>query len=490
MSTPKGQNAINSIDASYQAVPQQNYGAFSSAWRFLNEDETLQEQQYGQLVQLYGQGLRIFDAWMWANRYISIGGRSVQVIEEGAFLDTLNLTAAIATNSAGANISIETTKGYGRVGFIVHIPAQYTGAEVAVSYRISAKSYAGGTYTYTAQAVVGTEQITTEIPIGQKLMVGGSMFAPGTQQPAGLVEDYFDHWHYTRIMKETINEEGGQQALTERPEMGQSQFGSNMHARNLVKAQLRLRHQINDFVLMGYPNQRVANSLADITQANRWGEANSVSGDFGLIPSMATNAMKQYYTGTYTEDNFDTIKFLLASQGVTGSQGLYMHGQELGLSIENSGLRFIREYSGGSDMYDKLKGVGFNIKEVLKNNFKTYLMEVPEFSNPLTYAANGYNFETLGMIFPESKVTTTLNTFMPSGQASEGKKVSLNHLAIGYLSGNGEDRKLVVGNKAGVNGRGIPISDDWDDASTYMLTEAMVFLLAMNQTILVLRTDQ
>jgi hypothetical protein len=114
--------------------------------------------------------------------------------------------------------------------------------------------------------------------------------------------------------------------------------------------------------------------------------------------------MKQYYTGTYTEDNFDVLKFLFASQGITGTSALYLLGQELGLSIENSGMKFIKEYSGGSDMYDKLKGIGFGIKEVFKNNFKTYLTEVQEFNNPVTYAANGYNFESMGMIFPDSKL--------------------------------------------------------------------------------------
>jgi len=484
MSTVKG-GAIRSIDTNFQAVPQQNFGAFSTAWRFLNEEETLDEKTYGQLVQLYGEGLRMFDALHWGNRYIDIDAREVLVIEEGAFLDTLDLAVAIATNVAGNNISVVSLKGFGRVGFTVHIPAMYAGTDVATSYRILTKTYnaGNGRYTYTCQALLGTEQITVQVPIGQKLMVGGSMFAPGTQQPAGITEDYFKHSHYTRILKETIHEEGGQQALGERPELAQSQYGNGFHARNLIKAQLRLRQQINDAVLMGYP------ARAAITQANQWGELNAVGGDYGLIPSMNLNAMKQYYTGTYTEDNFDVIKFLLASQGVIGSSGMFLLGQELGLSIENSGLNFIKEYSGGTDLYDKLKGIGFAIKEVFKNNFKTYLVEVPEFSNPLLYAADNYNFETMGMIFPETKVTASMNGIQPSGMANAGRKISLSHMTIGYLNGNGENRKLIIGNKAGVNGRGIPISDDWDDVSTYMLTEMMVFLLALNQTILVLRTD-
>lgn len=477
MSTIKG-SPVNTGDV--------RQGVLSSAWRFLNEEETLKPQTYGQLVQLYGNGLRTFDVWMWAKRYIDISTRNMQVIEEGHFWDTLDLEVAIAAGAANANITIVSEKGIGRIGFVVHVPEKYlAGARIPQSYRILSRTYDAGTelYTYVAQPLITGQQIAVEIPVGQKLIVGGSMFAAGTQQPGGLVNDYFTHNHTTRILKETFNMEGGQNALQEWDDLSQSSYGSNAKARQLIKTQLQLRHQINDFVLMGYPNQR------GITQNNRHGEANAVLGDYGLIPSMNNDAMRQYYTGTYTEDNFDVLKFLFASQGITGTSALYLLGQELGLSIENSGMKFIKEYSGGSDMYDKLKGIGFGIKEVYKNNFKTYLTEVQEFNNPVTYAANGYSFESMGMIFPDSKVTATLNGFEPSGMAVGGKKVALNHMTLGYLNYGGENRKLVVGNKAGVNGMGIPFSDDWDDMSTYMLCEAMVILLALNQTVLVLRAD-
>jgi hypothetical protein len=459
-------------------------GVSSSAWRFINEEETLKPQTYGQLVQLYGNGLRTFDIWMWAKRYIDVSTRKMQVIEEGHFWDTLDLSVAIAPNGAGDAITIVSEKGIGRIGFVVHVPAQYlTDTAIPQSYRIVSKTAGEGAWTYVAEALLGTEQIAVQVPIGQKLIVGGSMFAAGTRQPEGLVNDYYMHDHTTRILKETFHMEGGQNALEEWDDLKQSSYGSGLRARNMIKTQLQLRHQINDAILMGYPN------LDGITQNNRFSEANSVLGDYGLIPSMYADAMKQYYTGSYTEDQFDVLKFLFASQGITGTSGLFLLGQELGLSIENSGMKFIKEYSGGSDMYDKLKGIGFGIKEVLKNNFKTYLTEVQEFNNPVTYAANGYNFESMGMIFPDSKVTATLNGFDPSGMSVGGKKVSLNHMTVGYLNYGGENRKLVVGNKAGVNGMGIPFSDDWDDMSTFMLCEMMTILLALNQTILVLRTD-
>lgn len=475
MSTTKG-TAVKAGDV--------RYGAYTSTWRYINEDETLKPQDYGQLVQLYGEGLRTFDIWMWAKRYIDISTRSMQVIEEGHFWDTITVKTEIAAGAAGEDITIVSEKGIGRVGFVVHIPAKYfTNTYMPRSYRIKSKAYSDPNYTYVAEPLNSAWQITTAIPVNQNLVVGGSQFAAGTQQPAGLVNDYYTHNHTTRIVKETFNMEGGQNALMEWDALKQSAFGSTAYRRAVVKTQLQLRHQINDAVLMGYPNDN------SITQANRFSEDNDVLGDYGLLPKMYTDAMPQYYTGSYTEDHFDQLKFLFASQGITGASALYLLGQELGLSIENSGLKMVKEYSGGTDLYDKLKGIGFGIKEVFKNNFKTYLTEVQEFNNPTTYAANGYNWESMGMIFPDSKVTATLNGFNPSGMSTGGKKVALNHMTMGYLNYGGENRKLIVGNKAGVNGMGIPFSDDWDDFSNYMLAEFMVILLALNQTILVLKTD-
>lgn len=474
MSTQKGDPIVSNA----------RQGAFTSTWRYLMEEETLKPQTYGELVQLYGEGLRMFDAWMWAKRYIDISTRSLQVIEEGHFWDTIDVNEQIETTGAGGDLVVKSLKATGRIGFVLHVPAKYlTGTEIAQSYRIVSKTYGAPNYTYTCEALLGTEQVSVAIPVGQKLILGGSMFAPGSGQPAGSVEDYFDHFHSTRILKETLHEEGGQNALEEWDDLKQSEYGSGLRARNMIKTQLKLRHQINDAVLMGYPN------TVGLTEANRHGENNAILGDYGLIPSMYNDAMKQYWISSYSQDQFDVLPFLFASQGIVGSSAMYMQGQELGLSIENMGLSFIREYSGGTDMYDRLKGIGFSIKEVLKNNFKTYLVKIPEFSNPVTYAANGFNFETMGMIFPDSKVTATLNGFDPSGAATKGAKRALNHMTIGYMNYGRENRKLVVGDKAGVNGMGIPFSDDWDDTSVYMLTEMMTILLALNQTILVLKAS-
>jgi len=284
-------------------------------------------------------------------------------------------------------------------------------------------------------------------------------------------------------MKETLDIEGGQQALQEWAELAQATDGSTLKSRSLNETEFRMRIQQNDYLLMGQANNN------SFTGDNKASETNSVPSDNGLLYGMLADAMRQYYTGAYTKDNFDVIKFLLASQGVGSGRVNFLYGQELGLGIENSGLEFIREFSGGTDL-KTMADVGFIMKSFTKNGITNILTEVPEFSNPTMYGANGYNFETLGMIFPDAKVTAGMNSYDMSGRSMGAyEKKPLNHVTMGYLNNNGENRKMIVGDAAGVNGLGYKFTNEYDASTWYMLSEMMVFLLALNQTILVLKAD-
>jgi hypothetical protein len=133
--------------------------------------------------------------------------------------------------------------------------------------------------------------------------------------------------------------------------------------------------------------------------------------------------------------------------------------------------------------------IGFVMKRFTKNGIISNLIEIPEFSNPLSYGANGYNFETLGMIFPTGKVTTSTNSYNNGMSTGPAQKKALDHVSCGYLNNNGENRRLIVGDAAGVNGLGYKFTNAYDQNQWYMLTETMTFLLALNQGILVLKTD-
>jgi len=470
MSTPKGGAMLSGAAQ----------GGYTTAWRSTVESETLAPQTYGELIQLYGDLPRLWDFMSWAKRTTDVSGREVTVFEEGAITDTLDVGTEVTTGGAGADITIVSAKSVGRVGFDVLIPAQYTNQEIAVPYKITVKT---GTYTYTASPWNSAFQITTAIPVGQKLSVGASSYAPGEAQPASMKRAWYSHTHKSRIMKETLTIEGGQQALQEWAELAQAKDGSTLMNRSLNETEFRLRIQQADYFMNGQPNNNA------FTGDNADSETNTVSSDYGLVPGMYASAMRQYYTGSYGKDNFDIIKFLLASQGVGAGSVDFYYGQELGLGIENSGLEFIREFSGGTDLYSDMAAIGFVMKRFTKNGIVNNLVEIPEFSNPLAYGADGYNFETMGMIFPNAKVTTQINSFNGGMSTGASEKKALEHVALGYLNNNSENRRLIVGDAAGVNGLGYKFTNAYDRSVWYMLTETMTFLLALNQTILVLKTD-
>lgn len=464
-------------------VSKAQQGQYTETWRGAMAVSSLAPAYYGQLTERYG-GLTTWDLLMLAGHDIDISTRSMVVLEKGYFLDTIDVATEIATGSANGDITLSSVKNNLRIGFVVHIPAKYcASAEIATSYRCSAKAWNAGTskWDHTLKAIVTGQQITTAIPVTQALIIGGSMYAAGTQQPAGMIDEFYTQTYNTRILKESVYWEGGQGALKELPELSPQ---GNLKARSILDMQMRFRVQQNDAALMGYENSRA------LTQANESGQTNTILSSKGLLPTMVAESMKLYYTGSFSEDQFDTIPFLMASQGVAGGSGMFLTGMELGLGIEKTMLNFVKEYSGGSDLYDKMGVVGFNVREYKSNGFATRIIRLPELSNPVMYGAAGYNYESLGMIFPDAKVTATLNAMNPNGSAaSAGVTKALNNFTLGYLNYGGENRRLIIGDKAGVNGYGIPFSSDWDNSAQYMLCEMMNIFLSMNQTALVLRTD-
>ena len=475
MSTPKGAAVVSHAEQ----------GQYTEAWRGAMAVSSLAPAYYGQLAERYG-GLTTWDLLMLAGHDIDISTRNMTVLEKGYFLDTIDVATQIETKTANQDITLSSVKNNLRVGFVVHIPSKYTtGAEIARSYRCLSKTWNAGTskWDHVLEPLVSGQTIDAAIPITQALVIGGSMFAAGTQQPAGMVDEFYTQSYTTRILKESVYWEGGQGALKELPELSPQ---GNLKARSILDMQMRFRVQQNDAALMGY----LITQPGGLTQNNESGQANSILASKGLLPTMVDESMKLYYTGSFSEDQFDTIPFLMASQGVAGGSGMFLTGMELGLGIEKTMLNFVKEYSGGSDLYDKMGVVGFNVREYKSNGFATRIIRLPELSNPVMYGAAGYNYESLGMIFPDAKVTGTLNAMLPNGSAAAaGVTKALNNFTLGYLNYGGENRRLIVGDKAGVNGWRIPFSSDWDNSAQYMLCEMMNIFLSMNQTCLVLRTD-
>jgi hypothetical protein len=185
----------------------------------------------------------------------------------------------------------------------------------------------------------------------------------------------------------------------------------------------------------------------------------------------------QQYDGNYAISNFDDVKDMFRSQGVINQAALFAVGSGLHRMVENSGLDFLKEYSGGTDLMRGLDGVGIEFKKILKNSILFSLVELATFDNPQTYGLAAYDWKNSGFIVP--------NEF---GQAKMGdfgsETVTLSNLTLGNKNYNGEDRTRVSGVLAGVNGMGHrSFVDTYDDVRGELLTEFMLIATKRNQMI-------
>jgi hypothetical protein len=146
------------------------------------------------------------------------------------------------------------------------------------------------------------------------------------------------------------------------------------------------------------------------------------------------------------------------------------------------GLEFIKDNS--STDLKALDDVGFGLKSFSKLGIKFHMRELVGFSNPQTFGVDANYFGNAGLIFPMSEVTVKSNDFIGG---TDGKIV-LPNIALGYLNNQGENRTRIIQFVAGVNGMGLPATNQYDNVKGYMLTEYSVIANQVNQWVRVLKT--
>jgi hypothetical protein len=222
-----------------------------------------------------------------------------------------------------------------------------------------------------------------------------------------------------------------------------------------------------------------------LTMLDRDNNAIQATGTVGLYQHMVDAAMKQYYTLAYSYPDFDDIKDLLISQGVTNRNVTFFMGSLLARQIENAGLDFIKEFSGGTDLMKTMDTIGVNFKAINKNGVYTVFKELPSLSDPVALGAAYFedHFKGLGFIVPDTQVTTR------SSMDGEGAVLKMNNLALGYKNYNGENRtrinKILQGVATIAPASGEFARDTFDDCAGTMLSEYMLIVLLRNQMILV-----
>jgi len=473
---------------------------YNSVWASIYDLDMLVPQVWGELIKYYGPGVGLLE-WLYAaNAIVSVQGPHKTLFEEGSLTKTVELgVAGIAAGAVnGANITfglaatefiapdgtVFTDSCYLSLNDIIVIPAEYVEINHVDStkpelYQITNVSVADGAakvFTATPHNVLCS--IGTAVPAGTELMVTGGNYANGVASGQPKSTGWY-HRHFDCSTKKADWSMTGSQQSNERyaEKLRGSEF-RGVFTKASAEADFFLSKGINDDIILGTGITTV------ITQQDRDLNNIQATGTVGVLQHMVDAAMKQYYTLAYSAPDFDDIKDLLNSQGVVNRDVAFLCGSLLLKQIENAGLEFVKEFSGGTDLTRTLNGWGVDFRQIKKNGVTFNLKEIPSFSDPTAYGTDSFEdyFTGLGFIIPDVDVTVR-------GSMEDPASFKLKNLSLGYKSYLGENRtrinKIIPGMASVGAGGGNIAVDTIDDVRGSLLSEYMVIFVRRNQCILV-----
>jgi hypothetical protein len=321
--------------------------------------------------------------------------------------------------------------------------------------------------------MLSTQVLALPVPTGTDLMVRGGNYAQESASGAGKSSGWYHRDFYNSIKKWDWAWGGGTQSTERWIEHLKGGF-QGIISKITMEADHQLDMQVDDEILL---STGVTN--AALTMPNRNLVNIPVNATVGVLRHLEQRACRQYYTAAYQMSDFDDLKDILNSQGVTERNVLILLGSSLYQQIENSSLEFIKEFSGGTDFMKKLAEINVVFKAINKNGVYTTFKELPPLQDPTRYAAASFNgyFSDLGILLPEVDVTVTAN--------AEATPVKLRNLTLGFRNYNGENRTRIIKDMPSVAGSGNIALDTFDDSRGTMLTEFCLLFHKVNQCVLI-----
>ena len=463
---------------------------YDSVWASIYDTDMQVPQIWSELVKYYGEGVGLLE-WLYAaNAIVPIAGPHKTLFEEGSLTKLVTIAGDIAVTAEGGNGHLHlaateftgTDSCYLSANDIVVIPAEYieiSGVQATKPelYQVTLVSAADGVLKeFTLTPLNVHSEIAIAVPTGSQLMVTGGNYPNGVQSGSPKSAGWY-HRHFDTSTKKADWGMTGSIQSNERYYEKLRGGGNGVFTKATIEADFLLSKAINDEIILG---GGITNTL---TMNDRSGNAIQATGTVGILQHMVDAAMKQYYTLAYSAPDFDDIKDLLNSQGVTNRNVAFFVGSLLQKQIENAGLEFLKEFSGGTDLMRTLNSWGVDFRFIHKNGIQFMLKEIPSFSDPTAYGADVFEdyFTGLGFIIPDVDVTVR-------GSLDDPAAFKLKNFSLGYKNYNQENRtsvnKILQGAASIGSASGEYARDTFDDVYGTMLSEFMVILTRRNQMIL------
>lgn len=465
---------------------------YNSIWASLYDTDMQVPQIWGEIVKRYGPGIGMLEFLYMAGSIVPVAGPTKKLFEEGSFVKLVTTEGASGAVAAGAAWTLHlaaaefgttTDNSYLSKNDVVVVPAKYvtkSGVKATMPslWQVTAVDAADGVAkSYTLYGKDVLDRINVTIPTATALMVTGGAYGNGVASGTPKSAGFYTRLFYTSIRKSDWSMTGSQQS-NERYYNTLRGGGSGILSKASIEADFLLSKYINDDLLLGKLLTAVA-----ITQNDRDGNAITPTNTQGLLSHAVDGAMKQYYTSAYQYSDFDDLKPLLLSQGITNRNVTFFQGSELYKQTENAGLDFLKEFAGGTTLMKNLDELNVAFRVVNKNGVYTTIKELPSLSDPTSFGADAFDdyFKGLGLIVPDVEVTV-------KGDMESPASFKMKNLALGYKNAQGENRtrinKVIPGVASVGAGGGDIAVDTIDDIRGTMLSEYMLIVLKRNQMIL------
>jgi len=451
--------------------------------------DMLKPDIYQELIKYYGNGVGLAEWAEIAGNTITFSSPSVTVYEEGSIYKLVEVDEiAIAAEGADITVTLPASEydannaSYLTLHDVLVIPAEYlqkpTGTKALKPELYQVVLLAGGpgvATVYTCRPQLSNVHLHVAVPAGTKLMVTGGNFANEAAGGKPKSAGWYSRTFYNSTVR-TAWAQGGSTQSNKRYYEELKGGGIGIYTKNTAEASMRHTKTISDQMFLGSGVTTTA-----LVMLNRDNDSIDVTGTVGVLQHLVSRAMPQYYTAAYDKPCFEDIKPALQSQGVLDRNVTFFYGSELGRQVENLGLDFIKEFSGGTDFMKTMGQVDTSFKAVKFNGVFVSFKEIPSLSDPTAYGADAFDdyFRAMGFIIPDVDVTVT--------SSMEQAPFKMKNLTLGYKSYNGENRTRIVKvlpSVANVDGGNIAV-DTWDDSRGEILSEFRCYANKVNQWILV-----
>lgn len=471
------------------AVPTSAQIAEAYGANFMSKNSTYLSDNFKQKVfKRYGN-MSMFLGILQAGAKESVPSQDLKIVEKYFPERPLVIRDAIATNSAGQSLTIyvkstnydANTRHQIRGGDVIVIPSAYTSSGVEETYRVSATmaddALTDDTLTcvpFRNGSVYTKAQIGTEVPAGTALMVAYNAFARGTDQPKGTTDSPTNRTYTSGLIKETKEFDGG--ALAHQFQIGEMDGNKWLISEAMIDAEFKLEGKMEKQLLMGQRNDNA--SL--VQTASISSDSGTVRSTDGILTWLAEAGQSKYYSSAWAMSDFRVSAEALTSQGVATSNVAFYQSPQLAFGVDDIARDYIKEYSGGSDLYDKAKQkLGITPKVFHYGDVNFHLCTIPSLANPSSYGieTDQYSYATCGFMVPDATVSV-------SNWANK-KDVTIPNVGIGYVNNNGENRERVIGQYHGMNGvfSNNLVATGVDGYKLFYLSEFMLFGAEWNKMI-------